>query len=272
MRHRDIGPEHLLIGLLRQGRSIAFDLLTRSGVRIDVVRTRAEAQPPVPTPSSSGPRRVSIPPSTAVRLSRSTRRDRSSSRGNEHWTIEGYTLRALLAAIHDVPESRVLLPPRVNGDTRYDAMLVLPEPLPPDQIERLMRDGVDEVLQVKTTRERRMTDVSILTAPNGDVRAEKEADRVDFSVSVFDVGSITFDDDDSSIVRTLSGSFAMGDLCRVLEHALGQMVFDETHLAGTYRIELRVASPATIVDGLRDIGLVLTPARREIEVLVVNQS
>jgi uncharacterized protein (TIGR03435 family) len=271
MRHRDIGPEHLLIGLLRQGRSIAFDLLTRAGVRIDVVRTRAEAQPPAPTPSYSGPRRVSIPPSTAVRLSRSTRTGTSSNRGPDHWTIEWFTLRALFAEIHDVRESRVVLPAGLDGNARYDAMLVLPERLSPEQIERLMRDGVDEVLQVKTTRERRMADVSILTAPSGEIRAEKEADRVDFSVSVFDVGGITFDDDDSSIVRTLSGSFAMDDLCRVLEHALGQMVFDETHLAGTYRIELRVASPATIVDGLRDIGLVLAPARREIDVLVVNR-
>jgi uncharacterized protein (TIGR03435 family) len=269
MRHRDIGPEHLLIGLLRQGRSIAFDLLTRAGVRIDVVRPRAEAQPPA-NPPPARMSRASIPPSTAVRLSRSTRRDRASNRGDEHWTIEGYTLRALLATIHDVPESRVLLPPGVNGDACYDAMLVLPERLPPDQIERLMRDGVDEVLQIETTRERRVTDVSILTSPSGEIRAEQEADRPDFSVSVFDVGSITFDDDDSSVIRTLSGSFAMDDLCRVLEGALGQVVFDETHLTGTYRLELRVASPATIVDGLRDIGLDVTPARREIDVLVVK--
>lgn len=46
LRHRDIGPEHLLLGLLRQGRSRAFDLLTRAGVRIGDVRARAEAQPP----------------------------------------------------------------------------------------------------------------------------------------------------------------------------------------------------------------------------------
>jgi hypothetical protein len=57
----------------------------------------------------------------------------------------------------------------------------------------------------------------------------------------------------------------------MLEHALGQMILDETRLTGTYRLELRAAAPATLVDGLRDIGLVLTPARREVEVLVVKE-
>jgi ATP-dependent Clp protease ATP-binding subunit ClpC len=46
MRHREIGPEHLLLGLLRQGRSIAFDVLTRAGVKIGDIRARAEAQRP----------------------------------------------------------------------------------------------------------------------------------------------------------------------------------------------------------------------------------
>jgi uncharacterized protein (TIGR03435 family) len=267
MRHRDIRPEHLLLGLLRQGRSIAFDLLTRAGVRIEVVRTRAEAQPPAPTPSYSGPRRTSIPPSTAVRLSRSTRTGTSSNRGPDHWTIEWFTLRALFAEIHGVRESRVLLPPGLNGDTRYDAMLVLPEPLPGDQIERLMRDGVDDVLQVKTTRERRLTDVSILTAPSGEIRAEREAEEDGFGVRTLDVAF----EGNSSAISGLSGSFAMDDLCRTLENALGQVVLDETQLTGTYRLELRVASPATLVDGLREIGLDVTPARREIEGLVVKR-
>jgi uncharacterized protein (TIGR03435 family) len=267
MRHRDIGPEHLVLGLLRQGRSIAFDLLTRAGVRIGDVRTRAEAQPPAKPPSARMSR-VSILPSTAVRLSRSTRRDRSSNRGAEHWAIEGYTLRALLATIHDVPESRVLLPPDLNGDARYDAMLVLPEPLPGDQIERLMRDGVDDVLQVKTTRERRLTDVSILTAPSGEIRAERESDeKAGGFAAAF--GTVTFMGDTPDI-DTLSGSFTMPRLCDVLEHALGHIVLDETHLTGTYRLELRVASPASIVDGLREIGLDVTPARREIEGVVVK--
>jgi uncharacterized protein (TIGR03435 family) len=144
--------------------------------------------------------------------------------------------------------------------------------LSPEQIERLMRDGVDEVLQVKTMRERRMTNVSILTAPGGEIRAEREAAENIGGIAVaFNPVDVTLIGDTPDI-GTMSGSFTMPRLCEMLEHALGQMVVDETHLTGTYRLELRVASPATIVDGLRDIGLVLTPARREIEVLVVNRS
>jgi uncharacterized protein (TIGR03435 family) len=271
MRHRDIGPEHLVLGLLRQGRSIAFDLLTRAGVRIGDVRTRAEAQPPAPTPSYSGPRRVSIPPSTAVRLSRSTRTGTSSNRGPDHWTIEWFTLRALFAEIHDVRESRVVLPAGLDGNARYDAMLMLPERLSPEQIERLMRDGVDGVLQVKTTRERRVMDVSILTAPNGEIRAERESEEHIGGMAVaFNPVDVTLIGDTPDI-GTVSGSFTMPRLCEMLEHALGQMVLDETHLTGTYRLDLRAAAPATLVDGLRNIGLGLTPARREVDVLVVKE-
>jgi uncharacterized protein (TIGR03435 family) len=270
MRHRDIGPEHLLIGLLRQGRSIAFDLLTRAGVRIDVVRTRAEAQPPA-NPPSARMSRVSIPPSTAVRLSRSTRTGTTQNRGADHWTIEWLALRALFAEIHGVRQSRVVLSAGLDGDARYDAMLVLPEPLPPEQIERLMRDGVDEVLQVKTTRERRVMDVSILTAPNGEIRAERESEEHIGGIAVaFNPVDVTLIGDTPDI-GTVSGSFTMPRLCEMLEHALGQMVLDETHLTGTYRLDLRAASPASIVDGLRGIGLMLTPARREVDVLVVKE-
>ena len=87
-------------------------------------------------------------------------------------------------------------------------------------------------------------------------------------------GEVTLDvafEGNSSAISGLSGSFAMDDLCRTLENALGQVVLDETHLTGTYRIDLRVASPATIIDGLREIGLDVTPARREIDVLVVGR-
>jgi uncharacterized protein (TIGR03435 family) len=134
-----------------------------------------------------------------------------------------------------------------------------------------MRDGVDDVLQVKTTRERRMTDVSILTAPNGDVRAEREPEEHIGGIAVaFNPVDVTLIGDTPDI-GTVSGSFTMSRLCEMLEHALGQMILDETRLTGTYRLELRVASPASIVDALRDIGLVLTPARREVEVLVVKE-
>jgi hypothetical protein len=112
-----------------------------------------------------------------------------------------------------------------------------------------------------------LTDVSILTTPSGEIRAERESSDDGFGVSAFDVAF----EGDSSVISGLSGSFAMSDVCQTLEHALGQIVLDETHLTGTYRIDLRVAAPATIVDGLREIGLDVTPARREIEGLVVKR-
>jgi uncharacterized protein (TIGR03435 family) len=64
---------------------------------------------------------------------------------------------------------------------------------------------------------------------------------------------------------------SMRGLCDFLERALGTIVIDDTALQGTYAIELRADEPGTMPDRLRAIGLVLTPASREIEYLVVTQ-
>ncbi len=59
LRHHDIGPEHLLLGLLREERSVAGAILTTRGLRLDdardqIVKFIAE-RPAVAPPPSVGP-------------------------------------------------------------------------------------------------------------------------------------------------------------------------------------------------------------------------
>jgi hypothetical protein len=48
LKHHYIGTEHLLLGLLREKKTLAAQLLARRGVTAEAVRTRIQDKPPVP--------------------------------------------------------------------------------------------------------------------------------------------------------------------------------------------------------------------------------
>ena len=72
----------------------------------------------------------------------------------------------------------------------------------------------------------------------------------------------------------------MDTLRRGLENSLGKPVIDETNLKGTFDIELKWTqadrdrpNPEALTKAVRDqLGLQLTPARRRIEVLVIDKA
>jgi len=77
------------------------------------------------------------------------------------------------------------------------------------------------------------------------------------------------------VPSTFSGTTDVSHFCSTLGSFLGRPVVDETGLTGSYEIEVREQGETTLDGFLRAMrdqaGLVATPARREITMLVVRQ-
>lgn len=74
-------------------------------------------------------------------------------------------------------------------------------------------------------------------------------------------------------ITALHGDFTIGDVCEALEGSLDRLVVDETGLTGSYefRIETEATSTLAFLEALRDsAGIVATPTRREVTLLVVS--
>jgi uncharacterized protein (TIGR03435 family) len=76
-----------------------------------------------------------------------------------------------------------------------------------------------------------------------------------------------------SALTSLHGDFTISAVCDALEGSLDRLVVDETGLTGSYefRVETEATSTPAFLEALRDAaGIVATPARREVTVLVVR--
>jgi uncharacterized protein (TIGR03435 family) len=75
-------------------------------------------------------------------------------------------------------------------------------------------------------------------------------------------------------INSIGDSLTMQELCQLLEGGLDRPIVDETHLTGSYVLNIHSEAVSTR-DFLRvlcdKLGLVVTPARREISMLVVRQ-
>jgi uncharacterized protein (TIGR03435 family) len=75
-------------------------------------------------------------------------------------------------------------------------------------------------------------------------------------------------------INSIGHSLTMEQLCQVLEGGLDRPIIDETHLSGTYAVNVYSDAVSTR-DFMRvlcdKLGLVLTPARRDLAMLVVRQ-
>jgi uncharacterized protein (TIGR03435 family) len=73
------------------------------------------------------------------------------------------------------------------------------------------------------------------------------------------------------LISGISASVTMVQLCQMLEGALDLPVIDETNLEGAFALNVHTESPSTL-EFLRALteatGLVATPDRREVEMLV----
>ena len=170
--HGYIGTEHLLLGVLREERSVAGSLLMEKGMRLQSVRddivallkeaphVGEEDEPParVPRLAAVG----GLPNYLPSRVVHITYSEPFISRvgvpamspAGRQWVGLGKTLQQIVAFAWGSEESRIqLAAEQLDGHVRYDFTVVLPSIDSPEIIPRLLREAIERDFNVEVTRE-----------------------------------------------------------------------------------------------------------------------
>jgi len=209
-----------------------------------------------------------FPPSSQVHISPAAKRDggASTNSGPDYWVAHGFDLKTIIPRLYGIAPSRLEFPISLDDGKRYDFAVVLPKPESRETMEDLVRQAIQDHFQLTVKRAARMTDVFVLTAPNGMAPAMKPAPEPSSKETV---SRLNFEDDHISGTGVLLEQFS-----RLLEQRLERLVVDETNLKGRYDFDIRGHGPSkeAFLQMLHDqMGLVLRPDRRQIEMLVVER-
>jgi uncharacterized protein (TIGR03435 family) len=291
--HDFIGTEHLLLGLLREERGVAAEVLAARGLGIRAVREaivelrsrgeQPELRGPPPTPANTY-QWPSIPfvPSRAVHILYSGMRWPQQPVTNYTGTslsAYGYTLRDAIVRAWKGNRWHVDIPTGLSDDTRFDFLMALPQQETIATCYGLLQSAIEQHFALDVTHETRTRDVYVLTKT--DARGQMLRRYPDpepgtaFGLAAF---SVFMGRSKDAPMFPLDG-FAVHSvpfLCLVnwFEEILGGHVIDEAGLPGIYGFELkeRVNTPEAFIQLLRnEAGLIITKERREIPTLVVRQ-
>jgi uncharacterized protein (TIGR03435 family) len=187
--------------------------------------------------------------------------------------------------LYDINPIRVQLPASLDNDRHYDFALVLPKQESQEKMKDRMRQGLQDYFHVIVSREDRLVDVYVLSlASNGTLPPAKPA--VDEGMGGSRASGVTFEAlgglDEAlaepkpqpvGSIRGVSADGTADEFCHDLEFLLDRPVVNETNLKGefVFRIEDSAAEEGNFQQRLREqLGLVITPAQREIETLVID--
>jgi uncharacterized protein (TIGR03435 family) len=246
----------------------------------------------MPTPFEAKP---DIPPSYEVHISRSSKNGTESSAGPDYFVQRGFDLKALIAKVYEKDPSRVVLPGSLDDEQTYDVKVVLPRATDQEEIYRLVQQRLENYFGMSITNEYRPMDVYVMTAFDGNTPAAKTGDEafgggfISWSSEWTEIGrhdstpptiemlrKMASDQKASkAAISDLSASnITMNDFRLALEQELKRPIIDETNLKGVYDIAVHGKPRSTddFLQLLRDqTGIVLTPARRNVEMLVVKR-
>ena len=233
-----------------------------------------------------------VPPSYEVHIEASTTSGATSTSAPDYWSVSGFDLQSIVARAYGVEESRVDFWDAAAATKRYDVALVLPGPEQHDRMMRRIQDALKQKFNLNIISEDQSLDVYVVTAPHGPgpkLRSDDDAmgGFFGFSSSTFSlpVGvkptpeniSYAMNQQRTSLLTqagsSFSGSGTVQEFCNMLEKMVDRKIIDETHLTGHYDFELPKEDNAhdLLLDRLHEeLGLVLTPERRTVSMLVVR--
>lgn len=291
--HNAIGTEHLILGVLREERGVAAEVLAARGLRIEAVReaivkllsTGEQPEPPGPpaTPANTYQwPQIPFVPSRTVHILYSGMRSPEPpiiNHAGSVFSAYGFTLEDIIVRAWKGNRWHVDITLGLSDDTRFDFLMVLPQQETTATCLGLLQSAIEQHFAVDVKLERRLRDVYVLTNTNPrgqmlrrypdpehgtgcgllafSVFMGRSPDAPMFPLDPFAVHSVPF------LV-----------LVNWFEEILGGQVIDETGLPGIYGFELkqRVNAPEAFIQLLRDeAGLVLTRQRREMPTLIVRQ-
>jgi uncharacterized protein (TIGR03435 family) len=289
-----VGTEHLLLGLLREEDSVAARVLVGRGVRIEAVReaiveARSRGEPAEPPGPPSTPAntyrwpRIPFAPSRTVHISRSELQlpqEPVINHAGTTFSACGFTLEEIIVRAWEGSRWHVDIPPDLRDGTRFDFLMMLPEPETRATCLGLLRSAIERQFAIQVARETRMRDVYRLTNTNppGPMlrrypNAEPGAGFSSVTFSVFtgrSKGTPMFPLDSGAVHLVPFRSLVIW-----FEEILGGQVVDETALPGIYSFELkdRVETREAFIRLLcEEAGLEITRERREIPTLVVRSA
>ena len=162
--HNYLGTEHLLLGILREERSVAASLLIGRGMRLETVRADIErllkdgpAAVTTPLRLSAATRvleRWRFVPSETVHIMRSgDESDWEWAVGSRHWLMLGANLRSLVARAWGVDQDRLEVPAQLQDGTRYDIVLLLPHEEPDTQMAVRVQRALEAQFRISVGRD-----------------------------------------------------------------------------------------------------------------------
>ena len=191
--------------------------------------------------------------------------------GPDYFLARGFTLREVLARLLNVDDRYLEVPPDLDATERYEFTLRLPTAEPPAAIERRVIEGITRYFDISITRERRLLDAYVVTAPRGLTPQIVEADVGGSGcVSVISAVGVV-----QAIGPLTMTGLTMADLTRSLEQLLGQPVVDKTGLEGRYDLEVHGAHEGLerFLTAFQDqLGLAIARAHHEVEIVVARRA
>jgi uncharacterized protein (TIGR03435 family) len=290
--HSYIGTEHLLLGLLREERSVAAEVLAARGLTIESLREAivdllsSGEQPEPPAPPSTPANTYQWPqipfvPSRTVHILYSGMRSPQPviNHAGTVFSAYGFTLEDIIVRAWEGNRWHVDIAPELGDGTRFDFLMVLPQQETVATCLGLLRSAIEQHFAVDVQRERRMRDVYVLTNTNARGQMLRRYPDPEPGTGFALVAFSDFMDRSKDAPMFPLDGFAVHSvpfmfLVNWFEEILGGQMIDETGLPGIYGFELkeRVNTPEALVQLLRDeAGLVITRERREIPTLIVRQ-
>jgi uncharacterized protein (TIGR03435 family) len=167
---------------------------------------------------------------------------------------EGISVKQLLSIAYETPQSRIFGPEWLDSERR--SIVATPDDANKANFKSMLRKLLAERFKVATHTEKRKLRVYVL----------KRRDDSPLKLMTSEV---------EGACRADAGLFAgfgtSESIAVCFEWLLNRPVVDETGLSGHYKFEIQYpGSPAVLLTAVRDLGLQLIPAERELEVLVVE--
>jgi uncharacterized protein (TIGR03435 family) len=220
-------------------------------------------------PPQPGPYHPTYEPTTAARalpafevhISAASKDElRALGRGGpDVYISRNQPLKNIVMDLWETPFARISFPEKFD-ELNYNVTARIPF-ADLDLLRRLVREAIEKRFGLTIEKEMRMQPIySLVTAPSASARIQP-AEEDDICMS---------GGGQASLIGTAQ---SMQDIARALEGLSGRPVIDETGLKGKYNysVSSKIPRPEVVFDFADQLGLKLTPAERQIEILVVRQ-
>jgi uncharacterized protein (TIGR03435 family) len=230
---------------------------------------------------SFGKHRPDIPPTYTVHIAPS-QGEAGNFSGDDYWSLQGYDLKTVIRELYNVNSIRLDLPAALDVGKRYDFSLVLPETESREKMRDRFRQALQDYFRITASRQERLLEVYTVTAPEGKPPAlPREQDGLfgrSAGLEFRTPGGLdgALDGLKPVSIEAVAGVHIGGtadEFCHLLEGQLDRPVVNETNLQGEFNFSAksREGGENDFLERLRDqSGLVITPAKRTVEILVFD--